>query len=58
VRKEKIQKSAITKRPGFERLNFPNDDQILILEEELYCRPSPRLLEGLEKLFKLIHIRD
>ncbi len=58
VRKEKIQKSAITKRPGFERLHYLNENQILILEEELYCRPSPRLLEGLEKLFKLIHIKD
>jgi len=58
VRKEKIQKSTVIKRPGFERLNYSNENQILILEEELYCRPSPRLLEGLEKLFKLIHIED
>ncbi|CAH2713754.1 Vitamin B12-binding protein [Neobacillus rhizosphaerae] len=55
VRKEKVQKSMIKKRPGFEKLQFSNDDQILILEEELYCRPSPRLLEGLEKLFTLLH---
>ncbi|WP_312469510.1 cobalamin-binding protein [Neobacillus sp.] len=55
VRKEKVQKSIIKKRPGFEKLQFSNDDQILILEEELYCRPSPRLLEGLEKLFTLLH---
>lgn len=55
VRKEKVQKSIVTKRPGFDRLKFKNENQILILEEELYCRPSPRLLDGLEKLFKLIH---
>lgn len=55
VRKEKVQKSIITKRPGYQRLNLPTESRILILEEELYCRPSPRLLEGLEKLFKLIH---
>jgi iron complex transport system substrate-binding protein len=53
VRREKIQKSIVKKRPGFERLNL-NDHQILILEEELYCRPSPRLLDGLEKLIGLI----
>ena len=25
------------------------------MEEELYCRPSPRLLEGALKLGKMIH---
>lgn len=55
VRKEKIQKSIVKKRAGFNQLGFNNDDQILILEEELYCRPSPRLLDGLERLVELIH---
>lgn len=55
VRKEKVQKSMVLKRPGFEKLKLLNDSQILILEEELFCRPSPRLLDGLENLFKLIH---
>lgn len=55
VRKDKVQKSVVTKRPGFERLGYYNDDRIFVLEEELYCRPSPRLLDGLEKLFGLIH---
>lgn len=54
VRREKVQKEIVKKRPGFEKL-FLEDEKILILEEELYCRPSPRLLDGLEKLFKLIH---
>lgn len=54
VKREKVQKSVVKKRPGFERLSYLNDDQILILEEELYCRPSPRLLDGLEKLLTLI----
>jgi iron complex transport system substrate-binding protein len=55
VRKEKVQKNIVKKREGFERLSNMTDNHILILEEELYCRPSPRLLEGLEKLFQLIH---
>ncbi|MBT2696482.1 cobalamin-binding protein [Bacillus sp. ISL-40] len=55
VRKDKIQKSLVKKRTGFEELGFKSDDQILILEEELYCRPSPRLLDGLERLVDLIH---
>ncbi|MEH7308749.1 cobalamin-binding protein, partial [Neobacillus drentensis] len=55
VRKEKIQKSIVKKRSGFEKLGFLSDERILILEEELYCRPSPRLLDGLERLVELIH---
>jgi iron complex transport system substrate-binding protein len=55
VRKEKVQKNNVTKRPGYETLQFFDDSRILILEEELYCRPSPRLLDGLEKLYTLIH---
>lgn len=55
VRKGKVQKSVVTKRPGYESLGYPNDQKILILEEELYCRPSPRLLDGLEKLSHILH---
>ena len=31
------------------------NNQFTIMEEELYCRPSPRLLEGALKLGKMIH---
>jgi iron complex transport system substrate-binding protein len=55
VRQNKVQKNAVTKRPGFEQLGYDSDERILVLEEELYCRPSPRLLDGLEKLYRLIH---
>ncbi|WP_462413389.1 cobalamin-binding protein [Neobacillus sp. Marseille-QA0830] len=55
VRKEKVQKNVIKNRAGYERLKWSGDERIFILEEELYCRPSPRLIEGLEKLVKLIH---
>ncbi|RSD27526.1 cobalamin-binding protein [Mesobacillus subterraneus] len=55
VRKQKIKKDLITNRPGWNELDAVRNDRILILEEELYCRPSPRLLDGLEKLYGLIH---
>jgi iron complex transport system substrate-binding protein len=55
VRKQKVKKDLITNRPGWEELDAVKNDRILILEEELYCRPSPRLLDGLEKLYHLIH---
>lgn len=55
VRTQKVKKELITSRPGWEELDAVKNDRILILEEELYCRPSPRLLDGLEKLHHLIH---
>ncbi len=55
VRKQKVKKELIKNRPGWEELDAVKKDRILILEEELYCRPSPRLLDGLEKLHHLIH---
>jgi iron complex transport system substrate-binding protein len=55
VRKQKVKKELITNRPGWEELDAVKNDRILILEEELYCRPSPRLLDGLEKLHRLLH---
>ncbi len=55
VRKQKVKIELIINRPGWEELEAVRNDRILILEEELYCRPSPRLLDGLEKLYHLIH---
>lgn len=55
VRKQKVKKELITNRPGWKELDAVKEDRLFILEEELYCRPSPRLLDGLEKLHHLIH---
>lgn len=55
VRRQKVKKERITGRPGWSDLDAVKNDRILILEEELFCRPSPRLLDGLEKLYGLIH---
>ncbi|WP_102264192.1 cobalamin-binding protein [Mesobacillus jeotgali] len=55
VRRQKVKKELIINRPGWEELDAVKNDRILILEEELYCRPSPRLLDGLEKLYRLLH---
>ena len=46
VKNKKISKTSVTNRNGFEKLNI-TENRIFILEEELYCRPSPRLLDGL-----------
>ncbi|KKK39327.1 ABC transporter substrate-binding protein [Mesobacillus campisalis] len=54
VRRQKINPALIRKRPGWSDLEAVKKGRIFILEEELYCRPSPRLLDGLEKLSSLL----
>lgn len=55
VRKEKVNPSILLKREGAKEMNAVNNSRIFVLEEELYCRPSPRLLDGAVKLGKLLH---
>ena len=52
VRKNKVNPAIVKKREGWEKLN---DCPIHVLEEWLYCRPSPRLLTGLIKLASILH---
>jgi iron complex transport system substrate-binding protein len=55
VKEEKMRPELVIKRPGWSDMNAVKAGNIHILEESLYCRPSPRLLEGLRKLEKVIH---
>jgi iron complex transport system substrate-binding protein len=55
VRINKVKKEVVLKRPGWKELAAVKSGRFSIMEEELYCRPSPRLLEGALKLGKLIH---
>lgn len=50
---DKVKPELVRKRPGYKEMKAV--EKIHIMEEELYCRPSPRLLEGAIKLGKLIH---
>lgn len=49
----KVKPELVKKRPGWNEMKAI--DQIHVMEEELYCRPSPRLIEGAIRLGKLIH---
>ncbi|SDH96995.1 iron complex transport system substrate-binding protein [Planococcus glaciei] len=49
----KVKPELVRKRPGWNEMKAYN--HIHIMEEELYCRPSPRLIEGAIRLGKLIH---
>ncbi|WP_077214463.1 cobalamin-binding protein [Bacillus dakarensis] len=58
VRTEKIKPETLLKRPNWSNLDAIKNNRVLVLEEELYCRPSPRLLEGARKLIGLLHPED
>ncbi|TVP84346.1 MAG: cobalamin-binding protein [Alkalicoccus sp.] len=55
VRKNKVNPKVIRKRPGWSEMKAVREDQIHILEEPYYCRPSPRLLIGLAEAAYLLH---
>ncbi|WP_338452469.1 cobalamin-binding protein [Niallia oryzisoli] len=55
VQKEKVNPKVILKRPGAEQLDAIKNSQLFILEEPLFCRPSPRLLHGLNKIASILH---
>lgn len=50
---DKVKPELVRKRPGYQDMKASGN--IHVMEEELYCRPSPRLLQGAIKLGKLIH---
>ncbi|OEH93991.1 cobalamin-binding protein [Bacillus solimangrovi] len=52
---DKIKPELIKQRPDWYKLNAVKEERIHVLEEPLYCRPSPRLLVGLTKLAHLLH---
>lgn len=52
---KRINPKLVEKRENWSDITALKNKQILVMEEPLYCRPSPRLLEGLAKLAKLLH---
>jgi iron complex transport system substrate-binding protein len=52
---KRIKPQMITGRPEWREMNAIRNNRVHLLEEGLYCRPSPRILEGLEQLVNLIH---
>lgn len=55
VKESKMNKKALQKRPGWNDLSALQENNVHILEESLFCRPSPRLLIGLQKIAALLH---
>jgi iron complex transport system substrate-binding protein len=51
----KVRPDVVLRRPGWERITAVREGRIHIMEEGLFCRPSPRLVDGLERLVDLAH---
>lgn len=52
---ERIKPAHLLKRPNALEILAVKKNQLHVMEEWLYCRPSPRLLEGALKLAQLLH---
>lgn len=55
VSPSKVRKEFVLKRDGVERLNAFKTNQIHVLPEPYFCRPSPRLFIGLRLLEQLLY---
>ncbi|MFD2761693.1 cobalamin-binding protein [Lentibacillus juripiscarius] len=54
VKESKMRPELLKRRPGWNEMKAIQEDRIHVLEESLYCRPSPRLLDGLRKLVAIL----
>jgi len=57
VLQHKVPLQKILNRPNWSAFSAFQQNALYILEEGLFCRPSPRLFDGLEQAFGLIHPR-
>ncbi|KGX85310.1 cobalamin-binding protein [Pontibacillus litoralis] len=55
IAEKKMNPELIRKRPQWEEVSAVRHDRIYTLQEAYYCRPSPRLLIGLQQLAQLLH---
>ncbi|MFC0187717.1 cobalamin-binding protein [Fictibacillus aquaticus] len=55
VQTAKMKPELLHKRPGWNGMKALVQNHIHILDEDLFCRPSPRLFTGLQKLASILH---
>ncbi len=58
VRKQKVNPKILDKRPDWDQMKAMQMNHVHVLEEPYFCRPSPRLLIGLQKIASIIHPDD
>ncbi|RHW43277.1 cobalamin-binding protein [Neobacillus notoginsengisoli] len=55
VHKKKVNPKVFLKRPGWKEMKAIQNNQLHILDEPLFCRPSPLLLNGLAQIAHILH---
>ncbi|MGV3464505.1 MAG: cobalamin-binding protein [Heyndrickxia sp.] len=55
IQQSKVNPELVKKRPHWDSMRAVQNNHILVLEESIYCRPSPRLLTGINQLGRLLH---
>lgn len=55
VQERKMKPDLLKQRPDWLEMKAIKEDRVIVMEESLYCRPSPRLLLGIQKLGSLLH---
>lgn len=55
VEHEKVNTKVIHRREHAEDMRAIKNEELYVLEEPLFCRPSPRLLLGLVKIANILH---
>ncbi|WP_453997631.1 cobalamin-binding protein [Bacillus nitroreducens] len=55
VQADRVNPKVILKRPQSNSMQAIQNNHLYILEEPLFCRPSPRLLVGLNKIASILH---
>ena len=50
-----VRPEDVARRPGWEQINAVTSNRVYPFNDDLVSRPGPRMVEGLEELFKLIH---
>lgn len=55
VMEKQVKPELLKKRPGWPEMKAIKENRVLVMEESLYCRPSPSLLLGIQKLGAKLH---
>src|SRR5690606_38985563 len=54
-RMNRVSVPSIYERPGFNNIRAVQNRQVFVVNESIVSRPTPRLLWGLEELFRIFH---
>ncbi len=54
-RMNRISKEKIASEPGFQAIKAVREGKIFLVDEQLVSRPTPRILEGIEEIRKILY---